>query len=178
MSKRKRAEKLIGKVVNLVDSGQCRPLLVTGVDFGVPNYMGLGAPALCLVGKALFHAYQGDDLRVKYSDAAHPKAVLDPTTCPTLADVEIGRFLALAQWLAATLRSAQEDLVLDDDGTLRPSASMIEKAQAGIERLGEGARGVDWYLDDSRHRRSYYSLHDHLLFRTMRALRLGVDVLG
>lgn len=178
MSKRKRAERLVGKVVNLVDSGPRRPLLVTGVDFNVPNYMGLGTPALCLVGKALFPAHQGDDLRVKYSDATHPKAILDPATCPTLADAEIGRFLVMAQWLADALRSTQEDLALDDDGTLRPSASMIEKAQACIERLGEGARGVDWYLDDSRHRRSYYSLHDHLLFRTMRALRRGVDVLG
>jgi hypothetical protein len=177
MSKRKRAEKLVGKVVNLVGFGRL-PLLVTGVDFGVPNYRGLGTPALCLVGKALFPAHHGDAIRVYYSDAVHPKVILDPATCPALNDVETLRFLAMAQWLADTLRSVQEDLVLDNDGTLRPSATMIEDARAGIERLGEGPLGVDWYLDDSRDRRSHRHMHEHLLFRTMRALRLGVDVLG
>ena len=177
MSKRKRAEKLVGKVVNLVDPGR-QPILVTGVDFGVPNYMGLGAPALCLVGRALFHAYQGDDLRVKYSDAVHPQLVLDPATCPTLADVEIGRFLAVAQWLADVVQTAREDLVLDDDGTLRPSPTMIEKAQASMDRLGEGPCGVDWYLRDSIHRRWFSHLDAYVRERTMRALRLGVDVLG
>ena len=178
MSKRKRAEKLVGQ--HLYFNGEKKtPVHVEAVVFEVPTFGG-DKPALSLRCRLLYESYYREVI-LKYTDTSAPSWVVpaaEVASLPSDNDLAFDRVLRVFEWLAMIVQCGHEDLEIDPFDNLVPSGEVFRLAHDRLARVRDRhvPGGLTNWLRECFGRAP--NMRQYVIARTMLALQMNTTVLG
>lgn len=181
MSKRKRADKLVGQHLYL-NGEKGTPAYVEAVVFDKATFgyaRPFGVPVLALRCRVLFQ-WPASEVIVKYQDAQSHKWLVPADKIAgllTLDNLAFDKLIGTLGWLTEAVVSIERDVEIDPLDNLVPSEDVIQIARDRLARVKDfRASPLLPALRESCDRAS--NMRQYVIVRTMLALQTNQTVLG